>query len=141
MKTKNTLFVTQCSYTVLSWLRDSLETFLLHLANLLGILPTVLFTTSDYYLFNDYYLNYFVFIFIQYLRNKRPKIYAKCACAFAHTRVCVSACAYAYLRICVCVYMHMGTNNASKWHNFAQEQGLLLAQLTVIIFIGNLLIY
>ena len=139
MKTKNTLFVTQCFCLVLAQglFRDLSASF----GKLVGHFPTVLFTTSDYYLFNDYYLNYFVFIFIQYLRNKRPKIYAKCACAFAHTRVCVSACAYAYLRICVCVYMHMGTNNASKWHNFAQEQGLLLAQLTVIIFIGNLLIY
>ena len=34
----------------------------------------------------------------------------------------------------------VGTNNASKWHNLAREQGLLLAQLTVMIFIGNLII-
>jgi len=31
----------------------------------------------------------------------------------------------------------VGTNNANKWHNFAQEQGLWLAQLTdVILFIN-----
>ena len=36
-----------------------------------------------------------------WLRNKRPKFYAKYvyAFAFAHMRVCV--CAYAYLRMCV----------------------------------------